>query len=226
VPQADTNTAELQQKFNHLLAQVQQSEADLRQLIKEANDRMGQHAIWMSNELQAKTTQINNLGKGLIETNARHDSVVKEIKSILSHSRNQFTIAESEALKKFARSMLGVAPSQSVEVEVEVTIDGSAESIEQAVQVIEETFAPENFAAKPQTKDSMPDYLASLNRPELSKLLTLNGIKSRDESGKVWTVGDMRSMLLQLHEAGRLKTATDSKPTETKAKKRGRSKAA
>lgn len=247
VPQADTNTAELQQKFNHLLAQVQQSEADLRQLIKEANDRMGQHAIWADKELQARTTQINNLGKGLIEANARHDSVVKEIKTI-AWNQTQFTIAESEALKKFANSMLGSAPSRSVDIEVtiaggeldkmqaakllkaagtgiptaETAIDQAVENIDNMVSEIDEAIKK----SEPQTKDSIPDYLASLNRPELSKLLTLNGIRSRDESGKVWTVGDMRSMLLQLHEAGKLKTATDSKPTETKAKKRGRSKAA
>jgi hypothetical protein len=92
-PAITVDTAELQQKFNHLLAQTRQSEADLRGLIKDVNVRLAQQGIW---------------------TDGQFDLIRQTIKDSKAPPVQQFSLVEQEVLQRFARSM-GAADNLSAE---------------------------------------------------------------------------------------------------------------
>lgn len=93
-PAITVDTSELQQKFNHLLAQTRQSEADLRGLIKDVNDRLAQQAIW---------------------TAGQFDLIRQTIKDSKAPPVQQFSLVEQEVLQRFARSMGAAADNLSAE---------------------------------------------------------------------------------------------------------------
>lgn len=206
------NSDELSRKFNHLLAETQQAQADLRQLIKEANDRISQQAIWTSRE-------IDKMAQFLAQTNGQ----VEAIKKGLSSTGKNFSDSEIEVLRRFARSMGAASESQFT------PLFAPAESAETPIAECTDFCQASKPAIDPKTDEGIEaakivelvegsevDRLQNLNRQQLGKLLTQYGIPHRNPEGRVWRVDEMRSML-----AEKMPT-TEITSISTETKRRGR----
>lgn len=207
---SESANAELERKFNHLLAESQQAQVDLRQLIKDANDRISQQAIWIDRKLAAIKTALN---------------------TAIKKQPSQFSDSEAEFLRKMARSMGAVEPvtecaddfcpmPTKAEIKERLEEAGNLEVSEfKPEPAIDEQFEQAKKkleVAKAELEAGAAIDLNQLNRQQLGKLLTQYKIPHRNPEGKVWRVDEMRQMLAEKMPS------TETAIAQTVTKKRGR----